>query len=709
MTNFTLQDIAGAARAMVAFTAILFSPGYVLGSSLNLFRFRSLSLRERSAWSVALSFAAIPLFITLAGQWVGFRSLIVMVVLGFAVSVVLLVRQRGSPRTVRDKHFWALAAFLLLASGLVLAELVDIQVGHKLYLSVTVLDQGYRVGFTNAIARTGIPPSNPFYHPGRSAPLRYYYFWYAVCAVCMKLAHVSARQALMASSVWSGLGLCAVIALFVRHFLQVRQQVHRHILTAVLLLTITGADLVPVFYNILVKHDFGGETEWWSTDQVASWMDTILWVPNHTAALIVCLVAFLLFWRTKEQTWDSEKRCAVLLAGVAGASAFGLSIYVTAGFFLVLAAWSLWLIVQNRQSQVAATIGVAAAIAVLLLGPYLHDLLRSSSGTEGRGTAVPAHLLQFSVRRMIDPAVLTGLPRLSGLKAHHPLLLDQGSRLLLLLPGYALELGFFAVVLVLAWIDRKRLDEARRTALFLSLTGLAIVSVVRSSVIGNNDFGYRAVLLPCFFLLLLGAETLLEVQDGQVPVSKARGMLLTLSLLLGLCGTAFQAQALRTYVPMHASHGAAGYEGLNEGAFELRQAYATMNQVLPSNAIVQSNPSEQASYFYVANTLFAERPMATDAAPDCGAVFGGDPALCQATQKSIRNLFNSPGATAIDARSVCERTGAQFLVASYRDQVWRQHDSWVWTLPELASPEANAGAGVRVVNCAGEQGRVPHE
>ncbi len=709
MINFTLQDIGGAARAIVAFSAILFSPGYVLGSTLNLFRFRGLSLRERAAWSVALSFASVPIFTTLAGRWAGIRSIVIVLVLLVAASILLILQHRGGSRGLRDRYFWALVAFLVLASGLVVGELVDIQVGHRLYLSVTVLDQGYRVAFTNAIARTGLPPANPFYHPGQSAPLRYYYFWYAVCAVCMELAHVSARQALMASSVWSGLGLCAVIALFVRHFLQVRGQVHRHVLTAILLLTVTGADLIPVFYNILVRHDFGGEMEWWSADQVASWLDTILWVPNHTAALIVCLVAFLLFWRTKEQTWNSQKRCAVLLAGVAVASAFGLSIYVTAGFLLMFAAWSLWLRSQHRRSQVVAPVASAAAVSGLLLGPYLHDLLRSSSGTEGRGAARPAHLLQFSIRRMIDPSVITGLPRLRGFKAHHPLLLDQASRLLLLLPGYALELGFFGVVLVFAWIDRKRLDESRRTALFFSLTGLAIVSVIRSSVIGNNDFGYRAVLLPCFFLLLLGAETLLDVQDGHAPVRKLRGVLLTLPLLLGLCGTAFQAQALRTYVPMHAIHGAAGYEGLAEGVFQLKQAYVAMNQILPPNAIVQSNPSEQASYFYVANTLFAERPMVTDAAPDCGAVFGGDPALCPSTQESIRALFNAPGATAGDARKVCGRTGAQYLVASRRDQAWRQHDSWVWTLPQVALPEWSAAAGVRTVNCAEAPEKVPRD
>ncbi len=701
MTNLTLQDAAGSLRAGVALTAILFSPGYVLGFALNLFRFRVQSLRERVAWSVALSFACVPIFTALAGRWMGIHGVVGVLVLSAAASVVLLVYQRQGLRISSDKYLWMLAIFLLLASALVICELIDVQVGHKLYLSVTVMDQAYRVGFTNAIARRGIPPLNPFYHPGGDAPLRYYYFWYAVCAVCMKLAHVSARQALMASSVWCGLGLTAIVALFVRHFLAARRQVERHILTAVLLFTVTGADLIPVFYNIFRKRDFGGETEWWSADQISSWMDTILWVPNHTASLIVCLVAFLLFWRLRENLSVHERRVAVLLAGVAGASAFGLSIYVTAGFILMMIAWCLRLLVQDRRSTVPRGVAASSMCAAVLSAPYLHDLLGASSGTEARGVAGPAHMFQLSVRRMIDPACIADLSRLAAIKIRHPMMLDQVSRLLLLLPGYSLELGFFCAILVYAWLDRERLDEARRTALFLALTGLAIVSFVRSSVIGNNDFGYRAVLLPCFFLLLLGAETLLEMQDGRVPVRKVRGAVLTILLLLGFCGTVFQAQALRSYVPLHAAHGAAGFENLGERVYELRVAYAALESSVPLDAIVQFNPSDQTNYLSFANVLFAERSMITDAAPDCGAVFGGDPTRCQAIQRSIQALFNSSGATAIDARGVCERTGARYLAVAQWDRAWQQRDGWAWTLPVIVEHDR-----VRIVDCSNGPAKV---
>ena len=123
---------------------------------------------------------------------------------------------------------------------------------------MTTLDQAYRVAFTNSIVHTGIPPVNPLYHLEWAAPLRYYYFWYAVCALCMEVAHVTARQALIASSVWAGIGLTAMIALFARYFLAIRDGLHRYILAAALLLTVTGLDILPVLFNLIVHHDFPG-------------------------------------------------------------------------------------------------------------------------------------------------------------------------------------------------------------------------------------------------------------------------------------------------------------------------------------------------------------------------------------------------------------------------------------------------------------------
>jgi len=306
---------------------------------------------------------------------------------------------------------------------------------------------------------------------------------------------------------------------------------------------------------------------------------------------------------------------------------------------------------------------------------------------------------------MLDPtpviAQIAAIPRFAHLVAAHPALLDQGLRLLLLVPGYGLELGFFGAVLVFAWIDRAKLDEARRTALFFALTGLAIVSVVRSAVIGNNDFGTRVALLPCFFLLLLGTRILLDVQDQTGRAVKLRGAILAPLLLLGVAGTAFQALALRLYIPIHSSHRAPGFEDLGEAVLDTRNAYEAAARLIPANAVIQSDPTGQGSYFYVANMLFTPRAMAVDAAVDCGAVFGGNPAPCEANQEAIRRLFHQHDKTAEDARELCSRIGIDYLAASRRDAAWWNPHGWVWSLPAVAGPErfdVNTGS-VRIVTC----------
>ncbi len=709
--NFTLEDTAGVVRAAVGFAAALFSPGYLVGAATNLFNFRQRSLPERVAWAIALSYCTGTIFTILAGRLFSLNAVAVSVTVAAVATFMLLAVDRQRNHIPVNKHTVLLALFLLLAATVVVAELIDIQRGNRLHLSVTILDQSYRVVFTEALARGGIPPTNPLYHPGATAPLRYYYFWYALCAVCMKLAHVSARQALVASSIWSGLGLVAAIALFGRCFLGIGQGIYRFILTAVLLLLVTGADLLPTLYSVFVDHTFNGDLEWWSTDQITSWFDSVLWVPNHVAAMICCATAFLLLWRTQEKVSQGMTRrewvVVILVASAGVASAFGLSVYVAAGFAVLMVCWAARLLLRERNFQLAGSCLLAAATGVVLDFPYLRELLTGRSGTDLGTSTGPAHLLQLSVRKMIDPSLITGLPLLAPVKRADPRLLEQSARLLLLLPGYALELGFSGAVLVLVARDRRRLDEPRRTALFLIVCGLTIVSFVRSAVIGNNDFGYRAALLPCFFLLLLAAEKMLARRDSRPGPSRhqpvpaqVETLVLTSLLLLGVAGTIFQAGALRLYVPLRSRAGTPGFDRLPEAAFAARTVYAAAG--LPPNAIVQSNPITSFEYGYLARMLYAGHGSATNYAEDCGAVFGGDPGPCPRTRAAMASLFVSPAPDSERAVDVCREFGVNFLAAVEADPAWRDRRGWVWTLPLTASSQ-----GFRIMNCGGAGGEGP--
>ena len=709
MTNFTIQDLQGVSRALPGFAAILMAPGYLLAFAVDLFGFRRQSLLERLAWSIALSFVFAPIATQLAGRVIDVGGVASLFLMCGIILLILLCLQHKTHHMGWTRYSVLLAVFLLFGTIVVIGEMIDIQSGHGLNLSVTVADQAFRVQFVNAIAHTGIPPRNPLYHPGVAEPLRYYYFWYALCAVCMKLAHVTARQALMASSVWAGVGLVALIALFARHFLQVRDNLQRFILVTSLLLAVTGLDLLPVLFNLSYSHIFAGDLEWWSIDQIASWLDTILWVPNHTAALISCLTAFLLLWRTRESTSHVQDPAAILLAGVAAASAFGLSVYVSAGFGLLMAGWLVLVLYCERDVPLLRRVALVAVVSGILIVPYLRDLLAASSGTQDRAAAAPTHLLAFSVRKMIDANLIIELPVFGSIHRAHPVLIDQGMRLLLLLPGYALELGASGLVLVVLLGHRRELDKPQRTALTLVLGGLLLVSFVRSSVIGNNDFGYRAALVPCFFLLLLTARFLTSKPEKGRPLLAS--LVLSLFLLIGVAGTAFQALLLRTFVALHvAAAKAPPFLGLPNALYNARSAFDMAATTIPATAIVQANPINPGHYDSIANMLFAQRAMATDAEVDCGAVFGGNPSNCSQVQNAAREIFAEPVLPVSEIVERCRRLGIDFLAVSSFDPAWQQKGGWVWTLPlagASAPDQVAPDTGFRVVKCVIAPGSTP--
>ena len=671
---------------MVGFAAILFAPGFLVGWLPDVFGFRGKSSLEQTALAVALSFAVSPIVTILLGSVVPLGGVAVMFALVAGAAVVAIVVQRGRFRIPWDRSTILLLIFIVVGIVVLVGSLVDIQRGNRLYLSVSVLDQAYRVAFINGISHSGIPPLNPLYRAGGLSPMRYYYFWYTLCAVCMKLAHVSARQALIASSCWVGIGLVALISLYARHFLEVRDRLNRFILVGSLLLMVTGLDILPVSWYLFVKHDFRGDLEWWSTDQISSWFDSIAWVPHHTASLVCCLTAFLLLWRTRQTVPSRDHIAATVLAGAAAASALGLSIYVAAGFAMLMAGWMAILIAQRRETAFVIRLAAAVVLAGVLALPYVRSLMGSHSGTEGGASARASHLFQFGVRKMIDSGLITGLPALDSIHHSHPLLLEQVARLVLLLPGYALELGLYGFVLVLAIADWRHLTLPYRTAVGLAVAGLALVSFVRSAVIGSNDFGYRAALIPSFFLLLVATDRLTRPKLNPW---------LALFLLVGLAGSGFQILMLRVFVPLHVSARMPGYDGLPQAAFEARAAYASAARAIPPTAVVQANPIDPESYFSIVNMLFSERSMATDAAVDCGAVFGGDPSRCPGIQTAVRRLFVSPSPSAQEAIATCHFLGIDELAVAPRDPAWEDTRGWVWGLPVVGQAEK----GFRVVQC----------
>src|SRR5579863_1475045 len=216
--NFMLEDVTGCLKAICLFPLFVAIPGYAIAWLCDLFEFRRRTTAFRLALSVPLSIAVCPIVTYLLGRFCGMAA-----VWGFygATAIVFLIAIARSPRRAGiPRAYRVLGIVLLIWLVVVLASLIGIQIGDRLYYPTSALDNSVRSAFVHAISVTGIPPQSPLFLPGEPVPLRYHYFWLMMCSLVERAGHgsVSARQALIAGTFWCGCGLLAVVALYLRLF-----------------------------------------------------------------------------------------------------------------------------------------------------------------------------------------------------------------------------------------------------------------------------------------------------------------------------------------------------------------------------------------------------------------------------------------------------------------------------------------------------------
>jgi hypothetical protein len=263
----------------------------------NVLGFRRASLTEKSLLSVVLSIAVFPIAVNLLGRWVTLRWVGILDLALILPFTILLKRGAFRPLSLKSwnlTHSKRIALWLAFAWVYVcLLSLSDLKLGDRLYSSAASYDHCVRVAFVSSAIRRGVPMVNPFYYAGGPATARYYYYWYVVCAVPASLFGLMPRHVLFASSVWSGFALAAIIPLYFKHLFRDTVALGRKSLLGIALLAVTGLDLLPVLVIFLKSHRVDPDMDWWGTFQVTSWIDALLWVPHHVAALVSCLVGFL--------------------------------------------------------------------------------------------------------------------------------------------------------------------------------------------------------------------------------------------------------------------------------------------------------------------------------------------------------------------------------------------------------------------------------
>ena len=672
MRDFTVVDTLGTLKACLALLPFMFAPGYVAGWALDLFGFRQRRPILRLILAIPLSIAICPMLSYLLARFLepGLWAFYIGV---FAACVLLLVREaRRAQLWPLSKYTWV-ALCLMAVWGLVaVGSMVDLQIGDELYPPIVAYDHSVRTALTVAIARH-VPPNNPFF-ANAVAPLRYHYLWLLFCSLPMKVFHLSPRCVVYSSVVWCGLALMCVIALGLKFLVRVQTGVERKTLLAVGLLCVTGLDILPTLYLAASWRLWQADMEKWNEPQITSWAGSLLWVPHNVAALIACFVAFLLL-RHQSDSNQGWAPALVIVAGIAFASAVGMSVYVTFTFVVAVLLWLLVLVTRKGWLELAM-FATAGSMALLCALPYLLSL---------RGPAGGSAFLEFALRPFPLGIILA---RQIGASLRSQPALNVANAIFLPI-NYALELGFFLVVGVV------RLGQLMRGSIAASanelaawtmvLTSFLVGTFLRSSTLSTNDLGWRCFLPAQLILLLWGAtivhDCLFHRSSVVAPTASsswARGWLATL-LILGILGTGYQVFMLRMY-PVLVDRGAMAGESwvtpnrqFGKRTYALRSAYETLDAQLPASAVLQSNPATEDLILHM---LYSAHDSAAGDG-ECGADFGGDPGVCAQRVQKLAGLFTFPDGSSLDA--TCREYGIDAVVVEDSDRVWREPSSWIWT------------------------------
>jgi len=661
------------------------------------------------ALSIPLSIAICPIVTYLLGRFGSMDAVWAFywaAALGFAAIQVVSVRSGAKLGFGFTKNLRVFGVIIGLWLVISVFSQIDLQFGDRLYYPTSSLDNSVRTAFVQSISTTGIPPQNPFFQPGRPVSLRYHYFWLMMCSLVERAGNhgVTPRQALAAGTFWCGVGLMALVALYLRLFTPGDPaRFRRRALTAVVLLSITGLDIIPTLFllTLYAKGALGfllPSVEWWN-EHVDWFVYTALWAPHALSSLLAGLTGFLLLWKAPDARGLGGMLRYAVLGGAALATCVGASIYVSFVFAVFLVVWTAITIWKSWHRETAGLVVAGAACAVLAL-PYLLSLRGpAAAGFDGAGP------IQFTVRAFSFAALV---PSWHGMSEWTRLLLINGSLLPL---NYLLELGLFFVVGTIQWRKfRKRggpLSRQELACTAMVATSILICTFLRSSVIGCNDLGWRGFLLAQFVLLLWAVDI---VSDRNVPgflVPRQRHMVMAF-LILGALGTVYDLTLTRLY-PVLADHGAvppldwmSPDREFGKRTYASRLAYEWAQSMTPETAIIQFNP--KVVFQETPALLYSDRRyVASDTR--CNTTFGGDPRLCGPIVSRIEEIYPLLGQPTVpDLRDVCLNLPIDLIVVKDTDPVWNDPTSWVWNRkPVFANPY------VRLFSCGDGGGELKAE
>jgi hypothetical protein len=438
-------------------------------------------------WAVH-SAAVLALFLV-----VGMTRLTVVAAFAVPVGAALFAIWRDHPVAGQEPVF-ARALVVALIGAALLAFAVTAGVLPKyssegVSLAAPVFDHS-KVAMIDEMARSGVPPANPFFGgSGTPARLAYYYLWHFSAAELSLLVGITGWEAdagltwftafaslamIMGLAVWfSGSGAAA---------------------PWVIVLAATASMRPPLGWLIGDANVNAVAGEPWG---FGGWVFQISWAPQHMASAMSVVLAIFLLVRLVERPGF----LTALIFALTMAAGFESSTWVGGIVFpLAAAAITLTLLARVEASQrwrIILLMVAAALLALLLISPFIYDQSRM---TVWRGGGAPVVVMPYAV---LSESVTNVIGRWANLPAFWL------TFLVIELPAFYLT-GLLSLLFLLKKHDLT--PERRSVALvfaILSIVSLCVSSLLASKLGYANDLGWRAA-LPAILLLITFAAVLLS-------------------------------------------------------------------------------------------------------------------------------------------------------------------------------------------------------
>jgi hypothetical protein len=659
--SYALYDLSGLALAALICGPLLLLPAIAIGERLDALGFRQPGGLRGGRLALLIGCATLPVIDSLAARLLGLDAAL-LIHLALAAMGLCVVVRRGIPPLSFSLRYAPLAVLWLVFLSV---AWIDFDWGGELHTSLLMLDATKHAGTVRAMVESGTaPPSDIFVQ--RDTPAGYYYFYYVLSALVERVAQglVDSRAAVAGQIYWTGLALLALALTLLENM---RRLADQRIAPVVLVLMLaTGLEIIGVLFFGLAGGLWFGQVSWWK-DSVGGFLHSVLWVPHHVTALIASWTGLLVLSAASPRRLENSclRLPSVLIAGLAFASALGLSVWVALGAAVSVAVWLVVLLREGRRSE-ANLILAAGLLSTLLAAPQLHDML-AYRAPGSFPIALAVRSFPF-VEANIEQGIVTNLIGLLALPIN-----------------VMLELGVLAIGTVVYWRRHRRrltaMTETERVLVISALCGLLLSFFVRSTV-ANNDLGWRVLLFTQIAALVWTAAVAAPLwrlarrrwrtqPRGLSLPAAAKAMVAALAF--GYCGLAYEVFALRAYNVFH-MQGLAKEPRDEAVDLEVRRAYDWANGVLPHTAVLQHYPPANLWF-----GLYGRFPVAV-ADRNLSPIFGASTVTIAERLDDLKPVWDGD-IGALEARRRLDKHRVSAVMVTSRDAAWHLKDAWVWTTP----------------------------